>query len=83
MISVRNLGGDPPRFAVIDGMHRVTSLQLLASQKWLGINYDEVSLEPFVSTDSTHTCTWSTLPPLRRYGQSSTSKRHRHGLCSP
>ena len=40
MISVRAMGDGT--FAVIDGMHRVTSLQELSEEKWLDIDYDHV-----------------------------------------
>ncbi len=55
MISVRQLGAEKPGwFAVIDGMHRVTSLQELHDEKWQGIEYDQVRTPHPLPFDSTH-----------------------------
>ena len=75
MISVRCTGDG--EFAVIDGMHRVTSLQRLLLRKWLGIDYEKVAVPTLCTPFAKF---WSSSN--HRYGQSSTSRVHRHGLCS-
>jgi hypothetical protein len=65
MISVRFMGGEPARYAVIDGMHRVSSLQDLSAEKHPGIDYcrvpstrfPRVFLEPLLWSVHTNTCT--------------------------
>jgi hypothetical protein len=52
MISVRALGDG--NFAVIDGMHRVTCLQLLCKEKHLGIDYEHVPLPPHSNRTRKH-----------------------------
>ena len=55
MISVRQLGvARPGWFAVIDGMHRVTSLQELHEEKFQGIEYDQVRTLHPLTLDRTH-----------------------------
>jgi hypothetical protein len=48
MISVRDM--DDGGYAVIDGMHRVTSLQELLAQKWQDIDYEHVQIHHQQST---------------------------------
>jgi hypothetical protein len=45
MISVKQLSDG--KFAVIDGMHRVTALQMLKDRKRLGLDYDKVHIHIF------------------------------------
>ena len=66
MISVRSLGND--MYAVIDGMHRTSSLQALSAEKHIGIDYEHVPsipyivfVEPVLSTVLTHIYTSSAL----------------------
>ena len=68
MISVRHMN-KAGWYAVIDGMHRVTSLQELQDEKFMGVNYEQVCvIQPF-SADSTqhHTIHWC------RFGRLSTT----------
>jgi hypothetical protein len=43
MIQVRD-NGPGEGFSVIDGMHRCTVLQQLFIEKWLNINYEQVTI---------------------------------------
>jgi hypothetical protein len=56
MISVRAM--EDGRFAVIDGMHRVTCLQQLSREKHLGIDYDKVRIV-LMGTNCAYTYTYA------------------------
>ena len=73
MISVQQL--DNGDFAVIDGMHRVTTLQQLLAEGHEGIDYENVN------SSSSHIKSLLNRPMLGRYGASATAQTRRITSC--
>jgi hypothetical protein len=57
MISVRDLGDGT--YAVIDGMHRVTTLQTLQRERHQGIDYDKVIHSTVIISSDLLNCQYS------------------------